>query len=111
MKDLIKLRSRGGAENYLKKLIKKDGSESLTYVLKTDTPYLRGGEVSNGNKFIDPSGGPMIVAGDYNDRYFNGGMELAVWAGTEHNSTSIQTARPYIQGSVSEVYYRDAWIT
>lgn len=65
MKDLIKLRSRGGAENYLKKLIKKGGSESFTYVLKTDTPYLRVGEVSNGNKFIDPSGGPMIVAGDY----------------------------------------------
>lgn len=65
MKDLIKLRSRGGAENYLKKLIKKDGSESLTYVLKTDTPYLRGGEVANGRKFIDPSGGPMIVVGDY----------------------------------------------
>lgn len=65
MKDLIKLRSRGGAENYLKKLIKKDGSESLTYVLKTDTPYLRVGEVANGRKFIDPSGGPMIVVGDY----------------------------------------------
>ena len=65
MKDLIKLRSRGGAENYLKKLIKKNGSESLTYVLKTDTPYLRIGEVANGRKFIDPSGGPMIVVSDY----------------------------------------------
>lgn len=65
MKDLIKLKSRGGTENYLKKLIKKDGSESLTYVLKTDIPYLRVGEVANGNKFIDPSGGPMIVVGDY----------------------------------------------
>lgn len=65
MKDLIKLRSRGGAENYLKKLIKKGDSESLTYVLKTDSPYLRTGEVANGKKFIDPSGGPMIVVGDY----------------------------------------------
>lgn len=65
MKDLIKLRSRGGAENYLKKLIKKDDSESLTYVLKTDTPYLRGGEIADGRKFIDPSGGPMIVEGSY----------------------------------------------
>lgn len=63
MKDLIKLRSRGGAKNYLKKLIKKDGSESLTYILRTDTPYLRVGEVANGRKFIDPSGGPMIVVG------------------------------------------------
>lgn len=65
MKDLIKLRSRGGTENYLKKLIKKDGSESLTYVLKTDTSYLRVGEVADGRKFVDPSGGPMIVVGDY----------------------------------------------
>lgn len=65
MKDLIKLRSRGGAESYLKKLIKKGDSESLTYVLKTDIPYLRTGEVANGKKFIDPSGGPMIVVGDY----------------------------------------------
>lgn len=65
MKDLIKLKSRGGAENYLKKLTKKGGSESFTYVLKTDIPYLRTGEVANGRKFIDPSGGPMIVVGDY----------------------------------------------
>ena len=70
--------------------------------------YLMGGATGYSETFFD---GIMIVAGDYNDRYFNGGMELAVWAGTEHNSTSIQTARPYIQGSVSEVYYRDAWIT
>lgn len=65
MKDLIKLKSRDGAENYLKKLIKKDGSESLTYVLKTDTPYFRVGNAGNGNRFIDPSGGPMIIVGDY----------------------------------------------
>lgn len=65
MKDLIKLRSRGEAENYLKKLIKKGDSESLTYVLETDSPYLRTGEVANRRKFIDPSGGPMIVVGDY----------------------------------------------
>lgn len=70
--------------------------------------YLMGGATGYSETFFD---GIMIVAGYYNDRYFNGGMELAVWAGTEHNSTSIQTARPYIQGSVSEVYYRDAWIT
>ena len=65
MKDLIKLKSRDGTENYLKKLIKKDNSESLTYVLKTDVPYLRIGEVDNGRKFIDPSGGPMIIVGNY----------------------------------------------
>lgn len=65
MKDSIKLRSRGGAENYLKRLIKKDGSESLTYVLEADISYLRAGKVANGIKFIDPPGGPMIVVGDY----------------------------------------------
>lgn len=65
MKDLIKLKSRGYEENYLKKLKKLDGTESKTYVLKVSTPYLRGGEVEGGRKFIDPSGGPMIVVGDY----------------------------------------------
>ena len=65
MKDLIKLKSRGCKENYLNRLKKLDGSESKTYVLKVSTPYLRCGEVEGGKKFIDPSGGPMIVVGDY----------------------------------------------
>lgn len=65
MKDLIKLKSRGCEENYLKKLKKPDGSESKTYVLKVSNPYLRSGEVEGGRKFIDPSGGPMIVVGGY----------------------------------------------
>lgn len=63
MEDIIKLNSRYKANNYLKKLPKSDGSESKTYVLKTDVPSLRIGNVSDGNKFIDPSGGPMIVVG------------------------------------------------
>ena len=58
MEDIIKLRSRYRAENYLKKMPKPDGSDSKTYV-----PTLRVGEVQGGNKFIDPSGGPMIVVG------------------------------------------------
>ena len=49
----------------MKRLKKLDGSESKTYVLKVSTPYLRSGEVEGGKKFIDPSGGPMIVVGDY----------------------------------------------
>lgn len=65
MKDLIKLKSRDCEENYLKRLKRPDNSESKTYVLKVSTPYLRGGEVEGGRKFIDPSGGPMIVVGDY----------------------------------------------
>ena len=63
MKDLIKLKSRGYEKNYLKKLKRPDDSESNTYVLKTDVSTLRVGEVQGGNKFIDPSGGPMIVVG------------------------------------------------
>lgn len=63
MEDIIKLRSRSIAENYLKKMPKSDGTDSKTYVLKTDVPTLRVGEVQGGNKFIDPSGGPMIVVG------------------------------------------------
>ena len=63
MKDLIKLKSRGYEKNYLEKLKRPDDSESNTYVLKTDIPTLRVGEVQGGNKFIDPSEGPMIVVG------------------------------------------------
>ena len=63
MKDLIKLKSRGYEKNYLKKLKRPDDSESNTYVLKVATPYLRCGEVEGGKKFIDPSGGPMIMVG------------------------------------------------
>ena len=63
MKDLIKLKSRVYEKNYLKKLKRPDDSESNTYVLKVATPYLRCGEVEGGKKFIDPSGGPMIVVG------------------------------------------------
>ena len=66
MENIIKLKSRYGARNYLKKMPKSDGSESKTYVLKTDTPSLRVGEVGGTcyiHKFIDPSGGPMIVVG------------------------------------------------
>ena len=63
MEDIIKLRSRYEAINYLKKMPKPDGADSKTYVLKTNVPTLRVGEVQEGNKFIDPSGGPMIVVG------------------------------------------------
>ena len=59
MEDIIKLKAR----NCLKKMLKSDGSQSKTYVLKTDMPSLRVGSISDGNKFIDPSGGPMIIVG------------------------------------------------
>ena len=63
MEDIIKLKSRYKEENYLEKLTKSDGSESKTYVLKTDIPTVRTGKLNNGSKFIDPSGGPMIIVG------------------------------------------------
>ena len=63
MEDIIKLHSRGGANNYLKKMKRLNGEESKTYVIKTDMPTIRLGYVEDKRKFIDPSGGPMIVEG------------------------------------------------
>ena len=63
MEDIIKLHSRGGANNYLKKMKRLNGEESKTYVIKTDMPNIRLGYVEDKRKFIDPSGGPMIVEG------------------------------------------------
>lgn len=64
MKDIIQLNSRYKIVNYLKKLPKSDGSESKTFVLKTDHPTLRVGRSDGKNQFIDPSGGPMISLGN-----------------------------------------------
>lgn len=63
MDDIIKLNSRGGVNNYLKKVKKLNGEESQTYLIKTDTPPLRMGYVDTKRKFVDPSGGPMIIEG------------------------------------------------
>lgn len=63
MKDLIELKSRGEEHNYLRRLVKPDGSESHTYMLKTSTYTMRSGLTDKKKKFIDPSGGPMIVEG------------------------------------------------
>ena len=63
MNDIINLNSRGYEKNYLKKLKKPDNTESKTYVLKVSNPYLRAG-VIDGKKFINPSGGPIIIVGE-----------------------------------------------
>lgn len=63
MEEIIRLRSGGDEDNYLKKLPKPDGSESKTYVLKVSTRTLRVGKIDGGKKFIYPSGGPIIVVG------------------------------------------------
>ena len=43
MEDIINLKSRGDTNNYLRKMKKADGSESKTYVLKSEVPYIRVG--------------------------------------------------------------------
>ena len=63
MEDIINLKSRGDTNNYLRKMKKADGSESKTYVLKSEVPYIRVGWVDERHKYIDPSGGPMIAEG------------------------------------------------
>ena len=63
MEDIIKLHSKGGVNNYLKKMKRLNGEESKTYVIKTDMPTFRMGYVEEKRKFINPSGGPMIVEG------------------------------------------------
>lgn len=64
MEKIYKLKSRGGESNYLKLMKKPDGSESKTYLLKTENPYLGTGYLSNNKFYVDPSGGPMIVVGE-----------------------------------------------
>lgn len=63
MEDIIILRSRDGTDNRLKRLKRSDGEESKTYILKTTIPIMRSGYIEETKKFIDPSGGPMIVEG------------------------------------------------
>lgn len=65
MKDLIELKSRGEEHNYLRRLVKPDGSKPHTYMLKTSTYAMRSGLTDKKKKFIDPSGGPIIVEGEY----------------------------------------------
>lgn len=64
MEKIINLPNRYGDKNYLKLLPRTDGEESKTYVLKLSNPYMRAGKVDNDKKFIDPSGGPMIIEGE-----------------------------------------------
>ena len=60
MEKIIKLPSRSGNNNYLELINDK------TYVLKVTYPYVRMGYLDESKeiKFIDPSGGPMIVVGE-----------------------------------------------
>ena len=64
MEKQYKLNSRGGENNYLKLMPKSDGSESKTYLLKTENPYVGTGYLDNKRFYVDPSGGPMLVVGE-----------------------------------------------
>ncbi len=64
MEKEIKLNSRYGENNYLKLMPKPDGSESKTYLLKTENPYIGTGYLSDNRFYVDPSGGPFMAVGD-----------------------------------------------
>lgn len=58
--DRIPLRTHDGSNNYLLAL----EGRANEYRLVTRFDFIRGGQVSDGREFIDPSGGPMLVVGD-----------------------------------------------
>lgn len=60
METKIRLRTHDGSNNYLEQI--KDRPN--TYRLVTSINYIRGGQISDGREFIDPSGGPMFVVGE-----------------------------------------------
>lgn len=59
-KSIIAIRSRHGDYSYLKRVGDED---SKSFELVTRYSY-RGGKIG-GKNFIDPSGGPMIIEGEY----------------------------------------------
>ena len=58
MSKIIKLKTRYGVDNYLEQY------QGNTYILKTESPYLRTGTSSTGKEFVDPSGGPILIVGE-----------------------------------------------
>ena len=60
METKIRLRTHDGSNNYLQLLEDRPN----TYKLVTQFDFIRGGKVLNGQDFIDPSGGPMLIVGD-----------------------------------------------
>lgn len=63
MDDIIKLNSKEGENNYLKRLKKLNGEESKTYVLKVTSPQVKAGTIETKQKFIKPVGSPTLVEG------------------------------------------------
>lgn len=65
MENIIYLNSREGPNNLLKKLSAAPGKESKTFALKTGSSVLRMGYTEDKKKFLDPSGGPMLIVGNF----------------------------------------------
>lgn len=65
MEDIIKLKSRYRAKNYLERIQNLGNNKSKIYAFKTDTSPLMIGETNKGDKFINPSGGSMIIENHY----------------------------------------------
>ena len=61
MDNIINLNSKRDIKNRLIKIKKADGSESKTYILKSEIPYIMVGWTNENHKFIEPSGGPRII--------------------------------------------------
>lgn len=58
MSKVIKLKTRYGVDNHLEQY------QGNTYILKTESPYIRTGVSSTGKEFVDPSGGPILIVGE-----------------------------------------------
>ena len=58
MRKIIKLQTHDGSNNYLEQI------KGHKYKLVTELDFLRGGWIDRNRKFIDPSGGPMLIEGD-----------------------------------------------
>lgn len=58
MSEIINLKTRYHTKNYLEQY------QGNTYILRTESPYIRAGSTNDGKEFVDPSGGPMLVVGD-----------------------------------------------
>ena len=58
MSEIINLKTRYHTKNYLEQY------QGNTYILRTESPYIRAGSTNDGKEFVDPSGGPMLVVGE-----------------------------------------------
>lgn len=65
MEDIIKLNSRGGIDNCLRKLKNVSGKDSKTYVLRHEYISVISGYTEETKRYISPPGGPMITEGEF----------------------------------------------